>query len=70
MEYRTIKQQDITKIKINGELLSVLKRNKIRIISQLCNKTKKQLKEFGIKQSDIKQIEIELELLGLDLKND
>ena len=51
-------EKNIEKLKLNEELIKLLKKNKINKIKQLSNKTKAQLKE----------IEIKLQLEGFDLK--
>ena len=47
----------------------IIENNKIATIGQLCKKIKRDLKKLDIVQFDIKKIETELQLLGLDLKN-
>ena len=47
----------------------VLEENKITYFKQLCGKTKTQLKNIGLSYKEICDIEIKLQLEGLDLKN-
>ena len=48
-------------------VIDVLYNNEINLISDLWICNRKKLKEFGIKDTDIKQIIIKLQLIGLDL---
>ncbi len=67
--YEPITKQSIEKLEVSNSAIEILKRNKIRNISQLCKRTRTELKEIGIGQKDIRDIEISLQLVGLDLKN-
>lgn len=60
--------ENIEKLKLNDEIIKILKRNKIVKIKQLTNKTKTKLKEIGLGGYQISEIEIKLQLEGLDLK--
>lgn len=64
-----ILKQNIDRLDISCEILELLKEEKIITIEQLCNKTKTNLKEFGLKQEQIKDIEKGLQLEGFNLKN-
>lgn len=61
-------EENIEKLKLNEELIKLLKKNKINKIKQLSNKTKTQLKEIGLQSYQISEIEIKLQLEGFDLK--
>lgn len=63
-----ISKQSIDRLDISNEANDILKKNKIITLGELCKKTKKELKELTLKQNDIKEIEKELQLLGLNLK--
>ncbi len=52
---------------LESDVIKVLKDNKIDTIGLLWTQTRKSLKALGLKDSDIKQIIIKLQLLGLDL---
>lgn len=67
--YEPITKKSIEKLEISSSAIEILKRNKIKNISQLCKRTKTELKEIGIGQKDIRDIEISLQLVGLDLKS-
>lgn len=60
--------ENIEKLRLNIETVKILKRNKIVKIKQLTNKTKTKLKEIGLEGYQISEIEIKLQLEGLDLK--
>lgn len=47
----------------------ILKPNNINSLGKLCSTTKTNLKEINLEFNDIKKIEVELQLLGLNLKN-
>lgn len=52
---------------LDEDILKILKDNQINIIRDLWILNRKKLKELGLKDNDIKQIVIKLQLLGLDL---
>lgn len=60
--------ENIEKLKLDIEIVKILKKNKIVKIRQLTNKTKTKLKEIGLVGYQISEIEIKLQLEGLDLK--
>lgn len=64
-----ILNENVDRLNISCKLIELLKQNKVTKISQLCNKTKTNLKNMNLTNTEISQIEIELQLLGLDLKN-
>lgn len=64
-----ILNENVERLNISCKLIELLKQNKITKISQLCNKTKTNLRNINLTNAEIAQIEIELQLLGLDLKN-
>lgn len=61
--------ENIDRLNISCKLIELLKQNKITKISHLCNKTKTNLRNINLTNTEISQVEIELQLLGLDLKN-
>lgn len=63
-----ISKQKIERLDISDDATNILKENNINTIGQLCKKSKTDLKKMQILQNDINKIEIELQLLGLDLK--
>jgi len=62
-------KQDINRLNLNDNAVDILKQNEIISIGQLCKKTKSNLKNIKLTQNEINKIEIELQLLGLNLKN-
>ncbi len=62
-------EQNIDRLDIEVKVLDVLKENKIKKIKELCKLSKTDLKEMDIKQREADKIQIELQLLGLDLRN-
>ena len=64
-----IVKQPITKLKVNQNIIDKLENKKINTLGKLTNKTKTDLKKLELEKNDISEIEIELQLLGLDLKN-
>lgn len=63
-----ILDKDIEILKLNIDIVKILKKNKIIKVKQLANKTKTKLKDIGILGYQISEIEIKLQLEGLDLK--
>lgn len=63
-----ILKQSIDRLDIRDKTLTILKENKINIIADLCKKSKNDLKKLDIVQIEINKIQVELQLLGLNLK--
>ena len=64
-----ILDRNIVELKLADSANQVLEENKITYFKQLCGKTKTQLKNIGLSYKEICDIEIKLQLEGLDLKN-
>ena len=64
-----IKKQSIDRLNISVSIIERLKQSNIIKIEDLCKKSKKELKKLGFLQNEINEINIELQLLGLALKN-
>ena len=62
-------KQNIDRLDIEVKILDILKGNGIKHIKELCKLSKTDLKEMDIKQKEAEKIQIELQLLGLDLRN-
>ena len=60
-------EKDITCLNLNQNISSILEQNNVLKINDLWNYNKKNLKNIGMTNSDIKEIVIKLELLGLEL---
>lgn len=54
---------------ISEEHLNKLKQDNVVTLGQLSNKTRSDLKNYGFENSEINKINIELQFLGLNLKN-
>lgn len=61
--------ENIDRLNISCKLIELLKDKKITKIQHICKKAKTDLKDLGIDNKDISKIAVELQLLGLDLKN-
>ena len=60
-------EKRIEYLKLNDTINNVLKENNINIIEDLWIKTRSNLKKIGLNDTQIKEIIIKLELIGLDL---
>lgn len=68
MENNKYYNQFIDRLDVKEDALDTLKQNNINTLGTLSMYSKTQLKKFGLLQSEISKIEVELELLGLTLK--
>lgn len=59
--------EDISKLNLSHEIMTILTKNKINTISELWSLKRKDLKNMGLKDSKINTIIIKLQLIGLDL---
>ncbi len=59
--------KDIKILDLDKEIEGILRKNNIITIENIWVMNRKKLKELGLKDNDIKQITIKLQLLGLDL---
>lgn len=64
-----IKQQNIQRLDISDNTINILNQNKISNIGQLCRRSEENLKSFAIESNEIEKIEMELQLLGLRIRN-
>lgn len=63
------KKQSINRFDfISEEKINILEQNNIKTLEQLSNKTKTDLKKYGFENFEVNKLEIELQLLGLNLK--
>jgi hypothetical protein len=60
-------ESNIDILDLDGSINKTLIDNDIKTVGLLWTQTRKSLKTIGLKDSDIKQIIIKLQLLGLDL---
>lgn len=59
---------DITDLELTKDIVDILKENNINIIKELTQKSKTKLKEAGLFNNQISEVEIKLQLQGFDLK--
>ena len=59
--------KDISILELDDNIACLLTKNEIRTVNDLWLKTKKDLKNYGLKDKDIKYVSIKLQLIGLDL---
>ena len=60
-------ESNIDILDLDNEITKIFKDNEINTVGQVWIQTRKSLKGLGLKDSDIKQVIIKLQLLGLDL---
>lgn len=63
-------EKNIDILKLNNETVTILKKHKITKIESLANKSKTDLKKLGLMGYQISEIELKLQLEGLDLNGD
>lgn len=61
-------QNDITTLNLDKKIIKLLKDNNVNTIYELCKFSRMELSELGMQNSQITDITIALQLLGLDLK--
>lgn len=66
-KYNSNIEKSISVLNLDKETVNLLKQNNISKIEDLWVLNRKKLKEMGISDTEIKQIVIKLQLLGLDL---
>ena len=59
--------KEVSVLKLDKDIVEFLKSNNINYIKDLCVLKRQELKKLGMKDKQIKQIIIKLELLGLGL---
>lgn len=64
-----LNKQNIDRLDISDNCIELLKDNNIKTIGQLCKKSKTDLKKLNLVQEEVNKIDIELQLLGLNLRN-
>lgn len=67
--YEKYREQNIARLNLNDHILETLKNNELNKIKNVCSKSKSELKKLGFTQDEVSNIEVEVELLGLRLKN-
>ena len=61
-------KQSIERIDIDVRIIDLLKENGIITIKDICSKSKTDLKNLTLSFQEINKIQVELQLLGLNLK--
>ena len=67
MKKKKALEKAIEELELDSKVLKILKENNINTVEDIWVLKRKDLKDFGIKDSDITQITIKLQLYGLDL---
>ena len=67
MKKKKALEKAIEELALDSKVLKILKDNNINTVEDIWVLKRKDLKDFGIKDSDITQITIKLQLYGLDL---
>lgn len=62
------KEQKVESLNISNSTVGILKENKLTKIGQLCKRTRTDLKKIGLSNNEINKIDIELQLIGVNLK--
>ncbi len=60
-------ESDIDILDLDSEIIKIFREHEINTVGVVWTQTRKSLKGLGLKDSDIKQVIIKLQLLGLDL---
>ncbi len=60
--------QNVERLDIPVSEIDILKENNITTLGELCDLTKTDLKHLNIKSDTINKMQVELQLLGLNLK--
>lgn len=68
MEQISIVNKKISELKLNADTIEILKNNRINTLMKLSQQTRKDLLKVGLSLAEIKQIQIKLQLQGVDLK--
>lgn len=63
-----ILKQSIKRLDISENAIMLLEKNKINIIADLCKNSKTDLKRIGLIQEEMNKIQIELQMLGLNIR--
>lgn len=63
-------EKNLDILKLDNETVTILKKHRITKIESLANKSKTDLKKLGLMGYQISEIELKLQLEGLDLNGD
>lgn len=65
---KKILNEDVTTLNLHRNINTKLKNNNINTVVELCNYSRMELAEIQVSNSEINDIAIGLQLIGLDLK--
>ena len=64
-----LKAQNIKRLDIKDDIIQILEKNNINKLGELCGKSKSELKDLDLTTNQVNKIEVEMQLVGLCLKN-
>lgn len=64
-----LKSQSIRRLDVKDNVLEILEYNNVQNLGKLCGKSKSDLKKLDLTLNQINKIEVEMQLLGLNLRN-
>ena len=67
MKKKKILELPIEELKLSDNIFKVLKDKCLNIVEDIWNLKRKELRDFGLSDSEISQIAIKLQLYGIDL---
>jgi len=67
MKKKKILELPIEELKLSDKIFKILKDKNLNIVEDLWILKRKELKEYGLSDSEISQIAIKLQLYGIDL---
>ena len=67
MKKKKILELPIEELKLSDDVFKILKEKCLNIVEDIWNLKRKELRAFGLSDSEISQIAIKLQLYGIDL---
>ena len=68
MEQISIVNKTISALNLNANTMKILKNNRINTLMKLSQQSRRDLLKLGLTPAETKQLQIKLQLQGLDLK--
>lgn len=68
-ELKQLSKQKVTALNIKDDIVVILHKNRIKTLGQLTKRTKTDLRSLDLEPADVNKLAIELQLQGLNLKN-
>lgn len=68
-ELKEVEKKSVSTIDLAKKTYLKLQDNNINTLGELCKNTKSQLRKFGLTQKEIIQVEVRVQLQGVNLKN-